>query len=134
MPQSSRTFRVFISSTFSDLETERDALQTHVFPELRQICQRRGTLFQAVDLRWGVSEEAGQDQRTMAICLGEIRRSQLVSRRPNFLVLLGERYGWRPLPAQIDRDEWNHLTQYLSEDERERLARWYRLDEYLSRL
>ncbi|MCC6155365.1 MAG: DUF4062 domain-containing protein, partial [Candidatus Hydrogenedentes bacterium] len=30
------TFRVFVSSTFKDLRAERNALQQHVFPKLRE--------------------------------------------------------------------------------------------------
>lgn len=45
-------FRVFVSSTFSDLVKERNALQESVFPELREYCQQRGTRFQTIDLRW----------------------------------------------------------------------------------
>ena len=37
----------------------------------------------------------------MNICLGEIARCQQVTPRPNFIVLLGDRYGWLPLPSQI---------------------------------
>ena len=33
------TFRVFVSSTFSDPKAERNALQERVFPELRKLCQ-----------------------------------------------------------------------------------------------
>ena len=33
MPIATRTFRVFVSSTFEDLKAERDALQRDVFPE-----------------------------------------------------------------------------------------------------
>ena len=94
-----KTFRVFVSSTFADLKAERDALQRLVFPRLRDLCAQRGARFQAIDLRWGVSEEAALDHRAMAICLEEIKRCQALSPRPNFLILLGERYGWRPLPA-----------------------------------
>ena len=65
-------FRLFISSTFSDQLAERNALQERVFPALRQFCQERGARFQAVDLRWGVRDEAGLDQRTMTICLEEL--------------------------------------------------------------
>ena len=35
MSQTSRTFRIFVSSTFSDLVAERNALQERVFPRLR---------------------------------------------------------------------------------------------------
>jgi hypothetical protein len=63
------TFRVFVSSTFSDLIAERNALQEQVFPQLREYCQKHGARFQAIDLRWGISEEAALDQQTLKICL-----------------------------------------------------------------
>ena len=68
MTTNNRTFRIFVSSTFSDLVAERNALREHVFPRLRELCQRHGASFQAIDLRWGVSEEAALDQQTMRIC------------------------------------------------------------------
>jgi myo-inositol catabolism protein IolC len=91
------TFRVFVSSTFQDFRAERDALQAKVWPRLRELCFRHGARFQAIDLRWGVSQEASQAQQIMQICLNEIRRCQEVTPRPNFVVLLGDRYGWRPV-------------------------------------
>ena len=51
MPQATRTFRIFISSTFNDLKEERNALQEQVFPRLRELCMQHGTRFQAIDLR-----------------------------------------------------------------------------------
>jgi len=102
-------FRVFVSSTFSDLKVERDALQKEVFPELRKYCQERNARFQAIDLRWGVSQEAALDHQTMNICFQELARCQEMSPRPNFIVLLGDRYGWRPLPAQIPAQELEEI-------------------------
>lgn len=126
----SKTFRIFVSSTFSDLKAERDALQRFVFPRLRELCASRGARFQAIDLRWGVSEEAGLDQRTMPICLGEIERCQKVTPRPNFVVLLGDRYGWRPLPPEIPAAEFAAIeAKVAAADDRELLKTWYRLDE-----
>jgi len=93
MPTTTRTIRVFISSTFSDLKAERNALQERVFPRLKRYCQRRGWSFQAIDLRWGISHEAALDQSTMRICRAEIARCQAVTPRPNFVVLLGDRHG-----------------------------------------
>jgi len=110
MPQSSRTFRVFVSSTFSDLKAERNALQEKVFPRLRELAMSHGCRFQAIDLRWGVSDEAALDQQTMQICLGEIERCQKVSPRPNFIILLGDRFGWRPLPFAIPADEFEKIV------------------------
>ena len=54
MPSVNRTIRLFVSSTFSDMKAERDALQREVFPKLKQLCLSRGLRFQAIDLRWGV--------------------------------------------------------------------------------
>ena len=98
--------RVFVSSTFSDLVAERNTLADRVWPELERHCQLQGFQFQAIDLRWGVSTEAGLDHRTMRICFEELRRSQIISPQPNFLILLGDRYGWQPLPEQITPDEY----------------------------
>jgi hypothetical protein len=120
------TFRVFVSSTFSDLIAERNALHEHVFPRLREFCQKNGARFQAIDLRWGVSEEAALDQSTMRICRAEIARCQSVTPRPNFVILLGDRHGWRPLPDEIPAAEFEALLPHLPAE----LANsWYRLDE-----
>jgi NACHT domain- and WD repeat-containing protein len=110
MPSSpAQTFRVFVSSTFVDLVEERNGLQQHVFPRLRELCERLGARFSPVDLRWGVSPEAEHDHRTMSICIDEIQRCQQTTPRPNFIVVLGDRYGWRPLPAEIDVSDFEEL-------------------------
>jgi hypothetical protein len=129
MATAAQTFRIFVSSTFTDLKAERDHLHGHVFPRLRSLCQQRGARFQAIDLRWGVSEEAGLDQQTMPICLSEISRCQQTTPRPNFIVLLGDRYGWRPLPATIPAPELEALSERLTDPERETLREWYRRDD-----
>ncbi len=107
--------RVFVSSTFSDLKEERNALQREVFPHLEHYCLVRGFQFQAIDLRWGVPGEAGRDHRTMQICFDELRRAQEVSPRPNFLVLLGDRYGWQPLAETITEAEFQALERAADE-------------------
>ena len=104
-----KTFRLFISSTFSDFIAEREALQTRVFPELEEFCAQRGARFQAIDLRWGITEEAQQEHDTLRICLEDVRRCQELSPRPNFAVLLGDRYGWEPVPARIPLSHWERL-------------------------
>jgi hypothetical protein len=130
---SSRTFRVFVSSTFNDFIEERNALQRYVFPRLAELCASRQGRFQAIDLRWGVSEEAGLDQRAVAICLDEIARCQRLTPRPNFIILLGDRYGWRPLPARIEKKEFEAILAKVPDagpdSGRALLSRWYRLDE-----
>ena len=123
------TFRLFVSSTFSDLVAEREALQKVVFPELEKYCAERGAHFQAVDLRWGITEEAQREHDTMRICLEEVRRCQQLSPRPNFAVLMGDRYGWEPVPARIPQDHWLRLMNAASQVDRELIKSSYRLDE-----
>ena len=128
-PVRPRTFRVFVSSTFGDLEAERNVLCERVYPKLREFCAERGASFQDIDLRWGVSEEASLDQQAMNICLEELSRCRRVTPRPNFLVLLGNCYGSRPLPPQIPEQEFAEiLGRVPEEEERELLTRWYQHD------
>jgi tetratricopeptide (TPR) repeat protein/thioredoxin-related protein len=118
-----------VSSTFSDLKEERNALQEKVFPKLKELCQQHGCRFQAIDLRWGVSVEAGLDQQTMKICLEEIARCQTVTPKPNFIILLGDRYGWQPLPYEIPTTEYEELLKYVTSEEKSSLNDWYKRDD-----
>lgn len=124
-----RVFRVFVSSTFRDMAVERNALQERVYPALKAHCAQAGYGFQAIDLRWGISEEASSGQRTMRICLAEIERCIDVSPRPNFVVLLGNRYGWRPLPEIVDANEFKTLRDRLSPEDRDLADKCYDLDD-----
>ncbi|XP_028831338.1 telomerase protein component 1 [Denticeps clupeoides] len=83
-----RCVRVFISSTFRDMHSERDVLLCSVFPELRRRAAAHCLYLQEVDLRWGITEE--DSSRATELCLAEICRSQLL------LGILGERYGLIP--------------------------------------
>ncbi len=88
-----------------------------------------GARFQAIDLRWGVSEEAALDQQTMPICLREIERSQRITPRPNCIVLLGDRYGWRPLPERISETGFERIVSALDDPtDRSLLEDWFHKD------
>jgi hypothetical protein len=63
MPQQTKIFRVFVSSTFTDMKEERSILQKKVFPKLEKFCEENGARFQAVDLGWGVNEESQLNQK-----------------------------------------------------------------------
>jgi hypothetical protein len=89
--KTANTFRLFISSTFSDFAAEREALQQRVFPELEKFFAERGARFQPVDLRWGIRVEEAERGEVLPICLAESDRS-----RPYFIGMLGESYGWIP--------------------------------------
>lgn len=128
MPSRMRVFRVFVSSTFSDFQHEREALESCVFRRLEQFCLERGYRFQAVDLRWGISEAAARDQQTMQICLDEVTRCQMLSPRPNFLILLGDRYGWQPIPVEIPDVEFQRILHEGDNNSQQLLSQWYRQD------
>ncbi len=103
-PGGSRHIRVFISSTFRDMQAERDELIKRVFPALRKLCESRGVSWSEVDLRWGVTDEQKAEGQVLAVCLAEINNC-----RPYFIGLLGERYGWiqQALPPElIEREPW----------------------------
>ena len=97
-PRSSRVIRVFVSSTFRDMQHEREELVKRVFPQVRRMCEARGVTWGEVDLRWGVTDEQKAEGAVLPICLAEIERT-----RPYFIGLLGQRYGWVPdeLPPEL---------------------------------
>ena len=121
-------FRVFVSSTFDDFREERDALQSGAFARLEAMCAERGARFQAIDLRWGVDELSSIDQQALPICLRELARCLEPTPLPNFVVLVGERYGWRPLPNRIDQATFQVLQGAAKPADKRRLDRWYRFD------
>jgi hypothetical protein len=84
-----RTVRLFVSSTFHDMQEERRILQSDVFPIVQRFLSDRGVTFVHVDLRWGVTREEAENGDVLEICLREIDRC-----RPWILGLLGARYGW----------------------------------------
>ena len=93
-----REIRVFISSTFRDMQEEREELVKQIFPQLRRLCENRSVTWGEVDLRWGVPDEAKAEGKVLPLCLAEIEHC-----RPYFIGLLGERYGWVPeeIPAEL---------------------------------
>ncbi len=80
-----------MSSTFRDMQDEREELVKRIFPAIRHLCEQRGVAFSEVDLRWGVTDEQKAEGAVLPICLAEIDRS-----RPYFIGLIGQRYGWVP--------------------------------------
>ena len=98
-----RQVRVFISSTFHDMQAERDALVKRVFPELRERVERLRLEFFAVDLRWGVPAKDlnGETANSWECCRQWIDRVE-----PFFVCILGQHDGWVPEPEQF-----HHTTE-----------------------
>lgn len=112
-----RHIRVFVSSTFLDMQEERNVLIKKIFPQLRKKCEERAVTWTEVDLRWGITDEEAAEGKVLPLCLEEIQRC-----RPYFIGLLGERYGWIPNRQSISTDllesqPWlrQHLGQSVTE-------------------
>jgi Domain of unknown function (DUF4062) len=86
-----RTFSIFISSTFADMQAERDHLKNFVFPKVEEDLRKKRIRLEIVDLRWGVDTASVKDDEREAtvlkVCLEEIERC-----KPFF-----HRTSWRPL-------------------------------------
>ena len=90
------TRSIFITSTFRDMQAERDHLRAFVFPVLEERLRERFHHLETIDLRWGVEslEEgdlATREMLVLKVCLNEIERA-----RPFLIAILGDRYGWIP--------------------------------------
>ena len=95
-----KTIRVFISSTFRDMQAERDWLVRFVFPRLKERLLKYRIHFVDVDLRWGVTGDEDA---------GEVCREVIGECRPRFIGMLGGRYGWVPPPKRIAQGDFNAL-------------------------
>eukprot|EP00697_Spironema_sp_BW2_P013175 gnl/Spiro4/3142_TR1527_c0_g1_i1.p1 gnl/Spiro4/3142_TR1527_c0_g1~~gnl/Spiro4/3142_TR1527_c0_g1_i1.p1 ORF type:complete len:312 (-),score=72.44 gnl/Spiro4/3142_TR1527_c0_g1_i1:62-928(-) len=88
-PESKRV-HIFFSSTFRDMQLDRDVIMKRVLPQLNDFCALRGVTLTYADLRWGLTEEMTAHGDCVKLCLDEISRSQV------FVGHLGARYGWIP--------------------------------------
>lgn len=86
---------VFVSSTFRDMQAERDVIHYDVVPALNAFAREYGESVQLLDLRWGVNTadmDADSGARmVLNVCLDAIDRCQ-----PYMIIMLGEKYGWVP--------------------------------------
>ena len=86
---------VFVSSTFKDMQMERDAIRDTVAPIINEKAYAHGDRIDFCDLRWGINtEELDTDEcakKVLDVCFREIDRSN-----PPMIIILGDRYGWIP--------------------------------------
>lgn len=93
-----RQIRVFLSSTFADMEEERSAL-IKTFERIKVEASRRNVYLSVIDLRWGVTEAEARSGKVLSVCLNEIEHSH-----PFFIGLLGNRYGYSPDISEIEKN------------------------------
>ena len=108
-----RTIRVFISSTFRDMQEEREELVKHIFPNCAAFA-KAAVLLGRWTFAGGVTDEAKAEGKVLPLCLAEIEHC-----RPYFIGLLGERYGWVPeeVPETLfETQPWlrQHLHQSVT--------------------
>ena len=90
-----REVRIFLSSTFSDMNAERSAL-VKLFDKLKLEANKRNVSLSLIDLRWGVTDEEARTGKVLSVCLNEIENSH-----PFFIGLLGSRYGYSPRKSEL---------------------------------
>ncbi|XP_039965755.1 NACHT and WD repeat domain-containing protein 2 [Bactrocera tryoni] len=130
-PVSSKIVRIFTSSTFTDTTMERNTLMAKCYPRIKDYCrEKHGLEFQVVDMRWGVRDEATDDHMTTELCMREIQNCQRLSMGPNFIVFLGQKYGYRPIPTYIVSSELQLICEELTSMgvDRALLDLWYKKD------
>ena len=93
-----REVRIFLSSTFSDMQQERTAL-LKTFDTLKIVANRRNITLTVVDLRWGVTEEESRTGKVLSVCFKEIENSH-----PFFIGILGSRYGTSPDISELEKN------------------------------
>lgn len=86
---------IFVSSTFKDMQRERDILGAKVIPFINEEARKCGDEISLCDLRWGINTLSESEEQSnikiLSTCLGEIDNC-----RPFMIVFLGDRYGWIP--------------------------------------
>lgn len=91
---------IFISSTFKDMQKERDAIRDITAPLLNAEARKYNDEFDFCDLRWGINtadlEKAESSKKVLDVCLDAIDRCE-----PPMVVLLGYRYGSIPDPELV---------------------------------
>ena len=60
---------IFVSSTFRDMKSERDAIRDFVIPSVNEFASKYGRAVEIIDLRWGVDttslSEAEQSRKVL---------------------------------------------------------------------
>lgn len=106
-----RAVRLFVSSTFRDMQAERDALARLCFPQARRAFAAVGRPFVEIDLRWGL-RVGESEERIVDLCLKEVSRCHGF-----FVGILGARYGFVPealpeLATALDAPAGTSITEY----------------------
>jgi hypothetical protein len=83
-------------------------------------------------MRSGVRDETTDDHLTTTFCLSQLALCQATSLGPSFVLLLGQKYGHRPLPASLPAAHFEPMVEGLASLNVEAgvklLRKWYQKD------
>lgn len=83
-------FKFFISSTFSDMHTERVIIFSKIIPILNMFGYQHSQGISATDLRWGIDTlnltTGTEMNKIFSVCMAEIDKC-----RPYMIIMLGDR-------------------------------------------
>ncbi len=84
---------VFVSSTFTDTQGERNALKDVILAQLEAVVKLSGLSIEIcfVDMRWGIVDQSTLDHRTWIECSRELERCRAESAGIFFLSLQAEK-------------------------------------------
>jgi WD40 repeat protein len=120
---------VFVSSTFTDTQHERNLLLESIQPRLRETGRQHGISVTFVDMRWGIRDESTIDHGTWTECQKSIERCEEDSTGMFFMSLQSDKYGYRSLPKYVTVDDYkSRLAGSPDLEIRELAAKWYILD------
>lgn len=95
-------FKFFVSSTFEDMQLERDTIALKVLPALKSEVNELGDDVDFRDLRWGINTKDDLDDEARLNHILEVCFREIYECRPFVIVLLGERYGSVPSENSLE--------------------------------
>lgn len=107
--------KIFVSSTFRDMDLERDLMKNYVIPTLNYKYRDSDISFQTIDLRYGVNT-SGLTEKDAAIKVLGMCMDSIDNAHPFFICFLGDRYGWAP-----NEELWLDFYKRLNQQQQEKI-------------
>ncbi|PIK39181.1 hypothetical protein BSL78_23980 [Apostichopus japonicus] len=117
--------QLYVSSVLSDMESERTVLMSKVFSKgLRQFCKEWGYELQVMDPHWGLKDVWMDNHKHADICLDLLEKCKTAANGPFFLMMVGQKLGYQPLPKQLNLDEFSVITSGIKKEKDALIAAW----------
>jgi len=119
--------RVLFISTFIDFVKEREIFEEVIFPYIKKYAIKEGINIEYIVPGYGISETFYLKQSFIEDHIKSIKNT--IQKYQTFSIsLLGQRYGWIPLPYQIDKLLFEDILYHNDIEKRSLLLEWYMLD------